>query len=371
MHGQWNGYYQGTNAGSISVNIDEMLQTYKGVAYVNEQNPALPKTAAFFETPTKANQQTFTAFIQPVHPITGIVDSWENIKPHYANNVTVPTSAKVDIKHTKNFLYLKWSTNIGTHGGCKLPKTQAPLPSNVSSTKMDWATFKSEVEKLDSSRPYIFRGQSDQWRLRTAFHRRGRADLNRFIHEDIPTLHRNLSLRTTHLFDLTVPDQNGAFLNLVQHHGYPTPLLDWTYSPYVAAFFAFSDVEKIKAEKATEDECIRIYVFHQKLWCEKFQQVKQLLISSPHFSILEFLSTNNERMVPQQAISSVTNMDDIESYILSKQQQGDIFLTAIDIPKRERSKAMTELQYMGITAASLFPGLDGTCADLRERNFRS
>ena len=122
--------------------------------------------------------------------------------------------------------------------------------------------------------------------------------------------------------------------------------------------------------KAKEDDCVRIYVFHQKLWCKKYEQIKQLLTSTSHFSIAEFLSTNNERMIPQQAISSVTNIDDIENYILSKQQQGDIFLTAINIPKREREKAMTELQYMGITAASLFPGLDGTCADLRERNFR-
>ena len=58
MHGQWNGYYKGANTGSISVNIDEMLFTYKGVAYMNEQNPALPRTAAAFETQTKANKQT-------------------------------------------------------------------------------------------------------------------------------------------------------------------------------------------------------------------------------------------------------------------------------------------------------------------------
>jgi hypothetical protein len=370
MYGQWNGYYQGTNTGSISVNIDEMLSTYKGVAYMNEQNPALPRTAAAFETLTKANKQTFRAAIEVVNPYTGMVDSWANIKHLYANNVNIPTSATVDARHTKNFLHLKWVTDIGTKGKCKLPKSHASKPSNVFATQMSWSDFKSAIEKLNGSQSLIFRGQSDKWRLRTSFHRRGRADLFRFIREDIPTLHRHLSLRTTHLFDLTVPDQNGAFFNLVQHHGYPTPLLDWTYSPYVAAFFAFNDVDKKQAETAKESDCVRIYIFDQNLWRSTFQQHIQLLNSTPHFSIAEFLSTNNERMIPQQAISSVTNVDDIESHILSHQQRGEIFLTAIDIPKRERAKAMLELQYMGITAASLFPGLDGTCADLRERNFR-
>jgi hypothetical protein len=34
--------------------------------------------------------------------------------------------------------------------------------------------------------------------------------------EDIKTLHRHLSQRTSHVFDLNIPDQNGVFFNLVQ-----------------------------------------------------------------------------------------------------------------------------------------------------------
>ena len=75
-------------------------------------------------------------------------------------------------------------------------------------------------------------------------------------------------------------------------------------------------------------------------------------------------------MVPQQAASTVTNVDDIETYIRSKDSTGKKkYLSAIDLPLRDRRRVMQELSFMGITAGSLFPGLDGACEALKQRNF--
>ena len=73
-----------------------------------------------------------------------------------------------------------------------------------------WAEFKEYVTSLEPNR-YIFRGHEENtWRLRTYFHRTGRADLRRFMRVDIPVLHRHLSGMTQHVFNLTDPIENGG-----------------------------------------------------------------------------------------------------------------------------------------------------------------
>ena len=170
---------------------------------------------------------------------------------------------------------------------------------------------------------------------------------------------------TKHLYNLLNNDENGAFFSLIQHHGYPTPLLDWTYSPYVAAFFAFRNVTREQSEAAKDNEVVRIFVFDAEKW-RKLKQVPLVVTAFPHVSLLEFLALENERMLPQQSVSMLTNIDDIETYITTKDE---VYLKAIDIPVRERTHVMRELRYMGITAGSMFPGLDGLCEELRELNF--
>ena len=82
------------------------------------------------------------------------------------------------------------------------------------------------------------------------------------------------------------------------------------------------------------------------------------------------MAIDNDRLIPQQAVSSVTNVDDIETHIKQIEQRTEkTYLQAIDLPLRARKDVIEELSYMGITAGSLFPGLDGACEELRERAF--
>ncbi len=41
-------------------------------------------------------------------------------------------------------------------------------------------------------------------------------------------------------FNLPVPTYE--FMTYLRHNGFPSPLIDWTKSPYIAAYFAFRDI---------------------------------------------------------------------------------------------------------------------------------
>ena len=89
-----------------------------------------------------------------------------------------------------------------------------------------------------------------------------------------------------------------------------------------------------------------------------------------HITILETLTTNNPRALPQQSISSFTNFDDLEAFVgENERHDGKSYLSAVDLPVGERRTVMQDLALMGITAGSLFPGLDGACLQLKERFF--
>jgi len=371
MNGQWLGRYAGPGAGRIILNIDERDTAYEGVAYLLPDDfKTFPASAASFRTADKqtARFQFRTTSVMPIDPVSLLVEPWDKVRSHFADNVAFSTYADVTGSVDDEFLKLSWKSDVDATGEAVLPRSRADKPSELAPLKKNWPEYKDHVGHLKGRR-FLFRGQDGAWRLRTSYHRRGRADLIRFLNEDIKTLHSYLMLRTKHFFKLDIPDELGAFFNLAQHHGYPTPLLDWTYSPYVAAFFAYRHVKKENARKATADETVRIHILDQMQWKRDNAQILLLLFPGINLSIGEFIAIENERMIPQQAVSTLSNVDDIESYIRSRESDDKKYLSAIDLPVAERDGVMEDLSYMGITAGSLFPGLDGTCEELRERNF--
>ena len=376
MKGQWIGKYLRDNSisGTLVVNLDERKTNYTGAAYAYDDQPSLPCTYVNISTQNKrSNIHIDHCQLIPIHPQTGDPTPWIQLRSLYPPSVIFADCADIDINLSNGKLNVQWKTNIGQNNSVELKQLQDEDESEYKPIEhvCDWKSFKDFINKMFSddsnNRKYIFRGQNNQKRLRTGFHRTRRADLRRFQIEDIKMLHRQLSQRTGHIFDLEKPEEYGAFLNLVQHHGYPTPLLDWTFSPFVGAFFAYHKTPKYDALKSKTK--VRIFIFDKEAWENNFIKYIKLEAGRLHISMLEFLAIDNQRLIPQQSISMSTNVDDIETFIHSFENEKNKYLQVIDLPISERNTVMNELTQMGITAGSLFPGIEGTCEALKEQNF--
>lgn len=241
---------------------------------------------------------------------------------------------------------------------------RAPGSSKIVHTKMSWHEFKSFA--LDQDDGLIFRGQARHWRLQTSFHRTGFSELITYLDEKLPEVERHISSISSHIYDVKDDKSLGALLNLAQHHGYPTPLLDWSKSPYVAAFFAFENEQALKP-----DGTISIFIFNERKYAKLASRVANTRAPNLMVRTLELPGIGNARVLPQQAITMYSNVDDIEDILMSNENEKGEYISAVSIPTTERKAAMRDLGLMGISWGSMFPGLDGVCKQLAVRHFKS
>jgi len=137
---------------------------------------------------------------------------------------------------------------------------------------------------------------------------------------------------------------------LGRHHGLATSLLDWTDSPFVAAFFAFHESNR-KAEKAS-------------IWVLDRENFNGAEVPEIQLFPQEDLLTSNERATEQRSIfMKIRNTTQTAESIL-----GDA-LTRFDIPTAEQSVALTDLDEMLINARSMFRSLDGVAQCVNSRMF--
>ena len=107
-----------------------------------------------------------------------------------------------------------------------------------------------------------------------------------------------------------------------------------------------------------------LFVFNLDKWKRKADLLNKidektfslLNCAYPGFSHLEALAIGNNRLLPQQSVTMFSNIDDIESYVyFLEDKTNERYLGIFDLPVKDRTKAMRDLDSMGITAASLFP----------------
>ena len=228
---------------------------------------------------------------------------------------------------------------------------------------------------------WAFRGQRDsQWQLESSISRLLKQyKIDPRAWEDQEKRVNRIFRRKARLFLNHIPPEEDDFqwLALMQHHGAPTRLLDFTWSPFVAAFFALESAISSAAVWA---------VSVPRLWTEKFKlhnnqrkvTISDLSLKTPGNYEKLFLGSDipflaqgeplvmNQRLVAQSGTFAIPSMLDrpAEEIINTYKQPGRILVKLVIDTEKVRDDAMYALYNMNISFATLFPGLDGMAQSL-------
>ena len=271
-----------------------------------------------------------------------------------------------------------------------------------------------DLKKAFAFRPlWGFRGQTNhRWPLETNLYRQARLNQN----EDLCLLSREKwVLYQFRRFAHHYQDAFGAletpldWLSVIQHYGGPTRLLDFTYSLYVAAFFATENTDTDSAiwaintptieaamyehlnfstkgaiheirqahnDKFNElfenptDACTLIPVeparMHERMWT---QQGFFVCPTQPNLSFMNNFARAvgiSAQKIKRAAPQPWTDELDHGSWS-ELGEEGCLALIKIRLPFDQHEDIKNDLETMNINAATLFPGLEGFARSLRQR----
>lgn len=257
----------------------------------------------------------------------------------------------------------------------------------------DWPSLVQELfseslnPNLDRFRsPYAFRGLADpDYKLETT--------LVRLRHKTT----EELKFIETRLLDSFKKYAHGQFddklsiwhwISLGQHHGLPTRLLDWTYSPFVALHFATNDLSKMDRDgviwcvnflevqrwlpqglRATLENK-KLSVFSIETLAEQFKEFSDF--DDPDANVAPFMlffepPSLDGRIVNQVALFSFLSRSDLQldDWLEQVAVGNPLICKKIILDRNLKWEVRDKLDQANITERVLFPGLDGLSAWLK------
>lgn len=225
---------------------------------------------------------------------------------------------------------------------------------------------------------FVFRGQGDaEWPLVSAFDRlfvdsgsgRGprRIDQHRrnACHREMLGRFREAIARLDAMDSDQVSDSDAASLG--QHYGVPTRLLDWTASPYAAAFFACAAALQFTSDRP-QNPAIWVLDCDHVIWAHG------------GVKILPPATAPNPRAYRQQSFFTLaeTYHHTLEEFVRAQDAiwhdssaSSQMPLTRFTLSHASVVEALYDLELMGIRGSTLFDGLAGAAWEAKVIGLRS
>lgn len=248
----------------------------------------------------------------------------------------------------------------------------APADGTIKFRLVSWARYfdllETEVFPTPASKHrYIWRGQrSVAWSLSSSLDRL--FDKLNLLTAG-PSILERLSAEHLESFKYAARGRRGSnpaalsendWWALGQHFGLATPLLDWTRSPFAAAYFAFEELT------SDRDDYRVVYALDQDAVLQKNDE----LLNGPSMErgrlpIIEFIdpmSDENQRLVNQGGLFTRAPIGTpVEGWVAHFfENSSDPVLLRIEIPGADRLACLRALNRMNISHLSLFPDLSGS-----------